>query len=279
MATLSDETDQSSLAQTKARGVLIVGTAITKPFVFLDPDTETLVGFDIGVAEWIADELGVKIEWVEMPFAALIPSLRDRKVDMTIAAMYITPEREALVNFAEPYIDTGLVMVVSPELQDRVETAQDLGGLRVGVKIGATGAQLTQDLIARGIALESKEYKHTLDSLLDLEVGRVDVVFNDYLNTLVYLQDSQSDLKIVTDDAGQVNFLSHVGLGIAVHEDDQALLGAINAALIEMKRDGVLDRLYETWLMPTTGNQSICSNGWASQRQSGATVVPGSEDE
>ncbi|MBU0510156.1 MAG: ABC transporter substrate-binding protein [Chloroflexi bacterium] len=248
VAAPSLDNSQSSLVQIQARGVLSVGTAITEPFEYHDPDTGELIGFDVDTAEYIADKLGVKLEWVEMPFANLIPALQDRKADIIIAAMYIKPEREELVDFSEPYINTGLVMAVRPGLQAQVKTVQDLAGLKVGVKIGATGAELAQELIAGGIALESVEYKDTFDSFLDLEVGRVDVVFNDYLNTLVYIKDSQSDLVIVTNEAGEVNFLSQAGLGIAVYQGDWELLDLINAALMEMSQDGSFDRLYEDWL-------------------------------
>lgn len=240
----------SRLAQVQAKGVLVVGTAITEPFEFHHPETDELVGFDVDTAEVIADRLGVELEWVEMPFANLIPSLQERKVDMTIAAMYITPERESLVDFAHPYLDTGLVMVVRPETQPQVTRAEDLAGLRVGVKIGATGAQLAQELVAGGIPLDVVEYKDTFDSILDLEIGRVDVVFNDYLNTLVYIKDSQSTLEIVTNGSDQIEFLSQVGLGIAVHAGDRELLDEINAALAAMKEDGTFDRLVAAWLMP-----------------------------
>lgn len=238
----------SSLALIQDRGILIVGTAITEPFEFHDPDTGELKGFDVDTAEYIAQQLNVAIQWIEMPFANLIPALQERKVDMTIAAMYINPEREEQVDFAEPYVNTGLVMVVRPDLAPKVKTVQDLAGLRVGVKIGATGEKLAQDLLVQGITLEIVAYKETLDSFLDLEVGRVDVVFNDYLNTLVYLKNSPSGLVIVADDAGNVNYLSHVGLGIAVHQGDLELLQAINAALLAMKRDGTFDLFYRTWL-------------------------------
>ncbi len=70
-----------------------VGTALTEPFEYHDLQTGELVGFDVAIAQRIADRLNVEIEWVEMPFANLIPALEDQYVDMTIAAMYITPER------------------------------------------------------------------------------------------------------------------------------------------------------------------------------------------
>jgi ABC-type amino acid transport substrate-binding protein len=241
---------QSSLEQIQERGVLIVGTAVTEPFVFHDPQTNELTGFDIDTARYIADALGVELSLVEMPFATLLPSLQDRKVDMTIAAMYITPEREELVDFAAPYIDTGLVMVVKPG--SPIKTVEDLNGLRVGVKIGATGAKLAQELISQGIQIEIKEYKTTFDSLLDLEVDRLDVVFNDYLNTLFYIKQSQSSLKIVSNDDGEVYFLADANLGIAVHQGDREMLNVINKALREMKNNGSYDESYKKWLIATT---------------------------
>ncbi len=245
-----EENYSTSLDLIQTRGVLIVGTAITEPFEFRDPTTSELIGFDVDTAQYIADKLGVKLEWVEMPFANLIPALSDRKVDMTIAAMYIKPEREELVDFSEPYLNTGLVMVARPTLQEQIHTVEDLVGLKVGVKIGATGATLAQELIAEGITLEIKEYKNTFDSFLDLEVGRVDVVFNDYLNSLAYIKDTQADFKIITHASGKINFLSQVGLGIAVHQGDQELLEIINSALIEMEEKGTFDQMKETWLNP-----------------------------
>ena len=241
----------SSLAQIQARGVLIVGTALTEPFVFHDPATNDLIGFDIDLANHIADHLGVALELVEMPFANLIPALQDHKVDMTIAAMYITVDREKLVDLSQPYLDTGLVMVAHPEQQIQIKTIQDLAGLRVGVKIGATGAKKAQEMVAQGINLEIVEYKDTLDSFLDLEVGRVDVIFNDYLNTLAYIKNAQSAIKIVTNQAGDVNFLSQAGLGIAVQQNSPKLLELINTSLNEMKQDGTLDTSYKFWLLPT----------------------------
>jgi len=247
---ISTESALSSLAQIQARGVLIMGTALTEPFVFHDPATNVLSGFDIDLANHIADYLGVTLQVVEMPFANLIPALQDHKVDMTIAAMYITGDREKLVDFSQPYLDTGLVMVAHPNQEIQIRTVQDLAGLRVGVKIGATGARKAQELVTQGITLEVVEYKDTINSFLDLEVGRVDVVFNDYLNTLIYIKNNRSDVKIVTNPAGDTNFLLKAGLGIAVQQNSPELLKLIKSSLDEMKQDGTLDTMYKFWLLP-----------------------------
>ncbi|MAT44063.1 MAG: hypothetical protein CL609_17145 [Anaerolineaceae bacterium] len=239
--------DKQTLIQ--QNGVLVVGTAITNPFEFYDPEGD-LVGLDIDIANFIAQELGVDVQFVEMSFANLIPALQENKVDMTIAAMYITPEREDLVDFSNPYIETGLVMVIQPEMKTTIKSVEDLKGKRVGVKIGSTGANYAQELVSQGTPLQVTEYKDTFTSLLDLEVNRVDVVFNDYLNTLTYIKDSQSQLSIVMDEKAEVIYLSKVGLGIGVPEGNQEFLKFINETLRKMKQTGDFQKSYETWLMP-----------------------------
>ena len=250
LVTASSDVKKSSMVAIKERGVLRVGTAITDPFEYYDPKSGELIGFDVDLMNRIAEDLNVRIEWTEMSFAGLLPSVQDRKVDVAIAAIYINPDREAEVDFSEPYIYTGLVMIVRPDLVSSVKSVEDLPGLRVGVKIGATGSVLAQDLFVRGTRFEVIDYRDTLSSLLDLEVGRVDVVFNDYLNTLAYIKDAKSDLKIVTKMDGEVYFLSNVGLGIAVHEGEYELLSFINQTLDRMRMKGELDCLSEKWINP-----------------------------
>ncbi|NSW53430.1 MAG: amino acid ABC transporter substrate-binding protein [Anaerolineae bacterium] len=240
----------SGLARIQADGVLLVGTAVTEPFEYYDPQTGEWVGLDVDIAQRIAQALGVELQWVEMPFASLIPALQEHKVDMTIAAMYITAEREELVDFADPYLDTGLVMAAKPGLAAEISSTNDLSGLRVGVKIGSTGARLAEELLENGTALNVVEYKDTLESLLDLEVGRVDVVFNDYLNTLVYIKDTGSSIVIVSDQNGDPVFLSRVGLGIAVPAGEAELLDFINQQLTAMAADETLVQLQTKWLEP-----------------------------
>lgn len=237
-----------TLADIKKSGKLIVGTAITKPFEFYDPATYKLIGFDVDLANYIGTQLGVTVEFVEMPFAGLIPSLQAGEVDLTIAAIYIKLEREELIDFSSPYMDTGLIMVIRPELTGKVHTANDLSNLRVGVKTGSTGDNLIRDLQAQGMTLERVEYKETLESFTALEANQLDVVLNDYLNTLFYLKDTGSKMQIVRNEVNDVVFLSKTGLGIAVQQGNDGLLAEINAILEQARSDGTYDRLYEKWL-------------------------------
>ncbi len=240
----------STLAGIQQRGVLLVGTAIAPPYGFYDSQRKTLVGLDVDVIHYVAGRLGVEVEWVTMPFGALLPALQENRIDVTIAGMHITPERERVIDFSAPYLSSGLVMLVRPELAWQIRQVDDLSNRRVGVKIGATGERFAEDLKARGVAIEIKRYKETVDSLLDLEVGRLDVVFNDYINSLNYLQQNNSSLVIARDEGQDVILLTRVGLGIGVAQGNQELVSVINDALSQMRQDGTYAEICNRWLTP-----------------------------
>jgi ABC-type amino acid transport substrate-binding protein len=224
----------------KKSGKLTVGTANTRPFEYHDEKSNKLVGFDVDVAEKIAAAMGVTIDWKEMQFAGLVPALQAGQVDMVIAAMYITDARKEVVDFAEPYVATGLVMVTRKD-DDSVKTLKDLAKKTVGVKLGSTGAKAAEKLKAEGTDLTVKTYNETLDSLQDLIYKRADVVFNDKMNTLEFIK-THPEVKIVGDP------FDPASLGIAVKKGDADLLAQINTVVKDMKAKGEFDKLMEKWL-------------------------------
>ena len=208
---------------------LIVGVSVTEPFVYYD-ENEQLTGYDIQLIQLIAEKLDKEIKFIEMPFANLIPAVENNNIDIAIAAIHITPERQQRVTFSTPYLDTGLVMVVDP-LKTQISKIADIQGKQVGVKIGATGFDYAQKFLAEGLDFKVIEYKNTKDSFLDLGVGRLDVIFNDYVNSKYLLLDTFSNLKIAEDQNNNIIFINKVGLGIAVNKNNPILVDQINQAL------------------------------------------------
>ena len=245
----STQNEMSGLEKVKEKGIITIGTAITKPFEYYDPQTNELIGLDVDIAQYIAYDLGVNIHWIEIPFASLVPAVEEGKVDIAIAGMYITPERKKVVDFSTPYLKTGLIMAVNPDIHPTIHSVDNIEGLNIGVKIGATGEKLAEEFVNNGMELNITRYQNTLDSLLDLEVGRVDIVFNDYLNTLFYIKEYDSVIQIVEDKNHDTVFLSDATLGIAVNKQNKKLLEEINSILKEMEDNGVINQYYEKWLL------------------------------
>lgn len=230
----------SRIEEIKKKGKLILATGNYRPFEYHDEKTNKIIGYDIDVAEAIAKKIGVPLEVQEMQFTGLIPSLQNGQADLVIAAMYITPQRSEVVDFAAPYMDTGMVVVVRKD-DSAVKGPNDLAGKVVGVKTGATSEKVAQDMNEKGAKITIKSYKETVDYLLDLQNGRLDAAINDLLNQLEYNK-ANPTVKIVGEP------FTKAQLGIAVKKGDKELLDLINGVLKELKASGETEKLYKKWL-------------------------------
>ena len=230
----------SRIDQIKKNGKLILATGNYRPFEYHDEKTNKIIGYDIDVAEAIAKKIGVPLVIQEMQFTGLIPSLQNGQADFVIAAMYITPQRREIVDFAEPYMDTGMTVVVRKD-DNAIKGPNDLNGKTVGVKAGATSEKVVQDMNAKGSKITIKSYKETVDHNLDLQNGRLDAAVNDLLNQLEYNKTNPA-LKVVGEP------FTKAQLGIAVKKGDKELLALINTVLKELKQSGESDKLYKKWL-------------------------------
>ena len=233
----------SRIDQIKKNGKLILATGNYRPFEYHDEKTNKIIGYDIDVAEAIAKKIGVPLEIKEMQFTGLIPTLQNGQADLVIAAMYITPARKEIVDFADPYMDTGMVLAVRKD-NTTIKSTKDLDGKVVGVKTGATSEKVAQEMKEKGAKIEIKSYKETVDYLLDLQNGRLDAAINDLLNQLEYNK-ANPNVKIVGEP------FTKAQLGIAVKKGDKELLDLTNAVLKELKQSGEAEKMYKKWLIGT----------------------------
>ena len=233
----------SRIEQIKKNGKLILATGNYRPFEYHDEKTNKIIGYDIDVAEAVAKKIGVPLEVKELQFTGLIPTLQNGQADLVIAAMYITPARREVVDFAEPYMDTGMVVAVRKD-DTTIKGPNDLNGKVVGVKTGATSEKVAQELNEKGAKITIKSYKETVDYLLDLQNGRLDAAINDLLNQLEYNK-ANPNVKIVGEP------FTKAQLGIAVKKGDKELVDLVNTVLKELKQSGEADKLYKKWLIGT----------------------------
>ncbi|XEC93191.1 substrate-binding periplasmic protein [Paenibacillus tarimensis] len=230
------------IAEIKKKGKLVIATGNYYPFEFLDKDTGKLIGYDIEFGNKIGEKIGVPVEWKDMQFTALIPSLQNKQVDMVIAAMYITDERKKVIDMSESYLGTG-VSLVKRANDDSVNSMDDIDGKTVGVKTGGTSEKVANDLAAAGRDLEIKAYKDNTEYMLDLELGRLDIAFNDYLNQLGYnKQHPEAKLELVGAPFVKAD------LGVGVQKGDQELLDLVNEVIKEFHESGEAEETFKKWL-------------------------------
>lgn len=100
-------------------GKVRLGVDLTfPPLQFRDKDTNEPMGYCVDISKAIAKDLGVEIEWVELPFAQLIPGLQADQFDWSGIALTIRPQRAQAVRFlAEPLFTEDSILLVNNDLQ------------------------------------------------------------------------------------------------------------------------------------------------------------------
>lgn len=171
-----EEGTVEKLQQIKDAGVLVVGTSADyAPYEFhkqIDGE-DKIVGFDITMAEEIAKDLGVKVEYKDMDFDGLLGALEAEKVDIVLSGMTPDEERKKSVDFSELFYEDSNVCIVKKGKEDSIKSEDDLKKLKVGVQSGTTQADfITGDL---GIT-SAKQLKRMPDLMLDLQNGNIDVI-------------------------------------------------------------------------------------------------------
>ena len=222
-----------------ADGVLTVGTnAEFPPFEYVDDNGEP-DGFDIALIKAIGEKLGVEVEVENMEFASLVSSIGS-KIDVAIAGMTVTEERQQSVDFSDAYYEA-VQYVILPEGSE-IATAKDLEGKTIGVQLGTTGDFIATDDIADTTV---QQYNKGVDAVNDLINGRVDCVIIDKNPALVFA--SKFEGQLVALDGAQFDFGTEE-YAIALPKGDADLAEKINAALAEIKADGTFDELVQTYI-------------------------------
>ncbi len=121
------------------RGVLKVGLDIFVPWAFKDKNGD-LVGFEVDVATKLAQDMGVKVEFVPTEWSGIIPALLTGKFDVIIGGMGVTTERALKVNFSDPYEWSGIDVVVNKKMLPGIAGLEELNkeGIVIAVRLGAT---------------------------------------------------------------------------------------------------------------------------------------------
>lgn len=208
------------------------------PFEMMDTDTGEMVGFDMDIINEIADRAGFDVNLTTMEFAGIIPAVQTGSQEIAIAGITITDERAEIVNFSDPYYDSGLRIIVRAD-NDSVETIEDLEGMSIGTKIGSTSYDFLQEQF--GEDADITPYPGTSDMYMALLGRNVDAAFYDAPNVGYFSQTrGEGRTKVV----GPLYEGQQYGI---VFNSDSEWVEPANEALASMREDGTYDEIYTKW--------------------------------
>ena len=217
---------------------IIVGTSADyPPFEYVE--NGKIVGFDIELITPLLEKLGYTVEVQDIGFDSLVTSLESGKIDVIAAAMTITPEREAKIDFTDSYYNSDQSILVLVDSNINIDEDEDLSDLIIGAQTGTTGELWVIDnLINITDAIMTDEQLKRYDTytlaVLDLDNGNVDALILDkpVAESFAKDEDRMVEYVIQTDE--------YFGFGVAKGNDE--LLNGLNQELeLFMESDGWTD--------------------------------------
>lgn len=217
---------------------LVLGTSADYPpfeFHVLDADgNDTIVGLDVALAQQIADDMGLELVIKDISFDYLVQELSQGNVDIVIAAIERNDERDAVVDFSDPYYTDYPAMVLVNAADADLYTGWDsFGGLTVGAQNGSTKADMvTSDMPGASLlALAS-----VTDLVNNLVNNKCAAILVDGAVAMQYA-DAMDELVVADLDYGE----TPEPYRVAIEEGDpQGLVDAINATIASVVDQGLV---------------------------------------
>lgn len=226
---------EDHLARIKAAGKITVATeGVWAPFTYHDETTDELVGFDVEVAEAIAEKLGVEADFKEVAFDGGLTGVSTGTFDMMANGVDVTDDRKETYEFTEAYAYDHAVVVTLATNSD-INSFEDLKGRTTANSAGSTYEAMGKEY---GAAVSNVD---TLGETMTLVLnGTVDATINantsaqDYFNTT-----GTKDLKVAATDPEVTLY----GIPLKKGADNDSLREAINKAIEELRTEGKLKEI------------------------------------
>jgi polar amino acid transport system substrate-binding protein len=218
---------------------LRVGMELSYPPFEMTDTSGMPTGVSVRLAEGLAKDLGRELVIENIAFDGLIPALKTGKIDCIISSMTATPERAKSIAFSEPYLHTGLGLLVGTK--STVASAADLDGPRrvVAVKKGTTGHHYAATTLkqARLLVLDKESA-----AVLEVSQGRADAFVYDSLSIFRSHARHRDTTRAILTPFREESW------AIGLRRGDDALRTRVNAFLERFRADGGFDRLGDEFL-------------------------------
>lgn len=224
-------------------------------FYVADDDGEyEIVGFDMALAELIADKLGLELEVVPMDFDGTINELGSKKVDLGMAGYSPDPDREGLMNFSTIYYTGGQSFVCTKATADKFPSleAANNADYTIGAQIGSIQADLAKENTPDANIVEMAK---VTDIVADMLAGKMDGAFIETAVAETYAK-NYPDLQVIHDVP-----YDKEGSVVGVNKDNDALLAAVNLIIEEAIADGTIDQYVADANELASGEHFILSEG------------------
>lgn len=231
----------TSCESKKDQNALVVGLQSGyPPFEFIDKEGK-VSGFDVDLAELIAEKLGKKLVIQDMEFEAEILSLKQGRIDLIVSGMNITPKRLQEIAMV-PYHGNdlqNLSLIFWNTIPEGIHSLEDLKGAIISVQAGAVSDIYIQNFPE----IKVKSFQGTSQPLMDVKYGKsiANLVEGE---VALYLKSKHPEIKILNVPIPEGSIM---GFGIGIKKENQELVVQVQKIVQELKAAGLIKKLEEKW--------------------------------
>lgn len=225
----------------KARGRLLVGvTESSPPFSYRD-GAKGIVGYDVDLAERVAEKLGVAVEKIPIINAERIPALQQDRVDLVAVGMTRSKGRAKDIDFSYAYLDSPHMILVRND-SGIAHIAQLAGRKLALVRSASVDAELKAAVPTMQIVLFD-DYNGAFAALAE---RRVDAFLADKMLVLWFAQKSghAADFSLIAD------YQLPRTAGFALKKNEPSFLAFVNRTLLQLEASGEAAKIFDAWFAP-----------------------------
>lgn len=221
----------------KSKDTLIVGTsADNPPYEFIQ--NGEIVGLDIDIINAIGERLNKKVIIKNFDFNGLLAALVSENIDVVIAALSATPERQKYISFSDNYGKTKLSILY--RLEDNIQNVDDLNNKIVGAQLGSSWEKTAQEL-AQKMNIKINSLSNNLMLVEELKSKVIDAVILEEFQSIKFKENNPNLASCTLEDLSSE-------FAIAMSKDS-GLIKEINDAIDSLKKDGTLNKIMKKWLV------------------------------
>ena len=250
----------ASVAQAKT--LHLASNIQSAPNNFYAADGKTPIGYEVDLAKAVGAKLGVTVAYQDLAFGSLITSLQSGRVDLTMAAMNDTKERQQQIDFVD-YFSSGITIMIRKGNPDGITGPDTLCGKNVSVVQGTShqkfaAAQSAKCTQAGKPAITITATDSDNQNQNQLRTGRVAAILND-LPSAVYISRTAGDGKFFEVVPGQPIEGGPYGMGFA--KNNAKLRDAVKEALQSLVADGTYGKILQSWGVEQGAVKEAAVNG------------------
>jgi len=221
------------------KDTLVVGMELSYPPFEMTDTSGKPAGVSVDLAHELGKALGRKVVIENTAFDGLIPALKTGKIDLIISSMTATAERAKSIDFSDPYLSTGLCLLVKKGVPISGIKDLDQSGRTVAVKKGTTGHSYAAGSIKKAhLLVLDKESA----AVLEVVQGKADAFIYDQMSTYQNWQRNQATTRALLDPFQKESW------AVGVRKGNDPLKMKVNAFLKEFRANGGFERLGDRYL-------------------------------